>query len=63
MDDLEGCLRLEVSGTDRGTASAVARRLREKIEQTMVGKSNLPAMAGVVGFYAQLIMLQLVEAP
>jgi hypothetical protein len=25
-DDLEGCLRLEVSGTDRGTASAVACR-------------------------------------
>jgi hypothetical protein len=63
LDDLEGRLRLEVSGTDRGTASAVARRLREKIEQAAVGNSNLPAMVGVVGFYAQLIMLQLVVAP
>jgi hypothetical protein len=61
-DDLEGCLRLEVSGTDRGTASAVARRLREKIEQAMVGHSSLSAMAGVVGFDAQRMLLQLVEA-
>jgi hypothetical protein len=32
FDDLEGCLRLEVSGIDRGTAAAVARRLQQKIE-------------------------------
>jgi len=63
LDDLEWCLRLEVSGTDRGTAAAVARRLREKIEQASVGHSNLAAIAGVIGFYAQLILLQLVEAP
>ena len=52
LDDLEGCLQLKVSGTDRGTAAAVARRLREKIEQASVGHSNLSAMAGGVGFYA-----------
>jgi hypothetical protein len=59
----EGYLRLEVSGIDRGTAAAVARRLQQKIEQAAAGNSNLPAMAGVVGFLAELILLEVVEAP
>jgi len=63
LDDLEGCLRLEVSGVDRGTAAAVVRRLQQKIEQAAAGNSNLPAMAGVVGFRPQLILLEVVEAP
>lgn len=63
FDDLEGCLRLEVSGIDRGTAAAVARRRQQKIEQAAAGNSNLPAMAGVVGFRAQLIQLKVVEVP
>jgi hypothetical protein len=63
FEDLEGCLRLEVSGIDRGTVAAVARRLQQKIEQAAAGNSNLPAMAGVVGFQPQLIMLHVVEAP
>ena len=63
FDDLEGCLRLEVSGIDRGTAAAIARRLQQKIEQAAAGNSNLPAMAGVVGFRAQLIQLKVVEVP
>jgi hypothetical protein len=63
LDDMEGCLRLEVSGVDRGTAAAVARRPRQKIEQAVAGNSNLPAMAGVIGFRAQLIQLEVVEPP
>jgi hypothetical protein len=63
LDDLEGCLRFEVSGIDRNTAAAVARRLQQKIEQAATGNSNLPAMAGVVGFRVQLILLEVVEAP
>lgn len=63
FDDLEGCLRLEVPGIDRGTAAAVTRRLQQKIEQAAASNSNLPAMAGVVGFRAQLIQLKVVEAP
>jgi hypothetical protein len=59
----EGYLRLEVSGIDRGTAAAVAHRLQQKIEQAAAGNSNLPAMAGVVGFLAELILLEVVEAP
>jgi hypothetical protein len=49
-DDLEDCIRLEVSGTSSGGSSEVSRRLQEKIAQTARGKSNLPAMAAVVGF-------------
>ena len=59
--DLEDCIRLEVSGVDRGNAAAVARRLREKLDQAAAGASNLPAIAGVVGFRAHLILLSLLE--
>lgn len=57
LEDLEDCLRLEVSGTDRGEESEVDYRLREKREQTVAGNCNLPAMAGVVGFRARVIKL------
>lgn len=60
-EDLEGCIRFEVSGTDRGAASEVAQRLRDKLNQAAAGASNLPAMAGVVGFRAQLVMLQVLD--
>ena len=58
LDDLEACLRLEVSGTDSPSRAAVDRRLREKIDQARRGNSNLPAMAGVVGFQVRLILLE-----
>ena len=60
-DDLESCIRLEISGTDRGNAAAVAVRLREKLAQAKRGDSNLPAMAGVIGFHALLIRLARLE--
>ena len=56
-DDLENCLRLEVSGVDRGPPSAVTRRLARKLDQLARGAGNLPAMAGVVGFEARAILL------
>jgi len=55
--DLEDCIRLEVSGVDRGNAATIARRLREKLDQAAAGASNLPAVAGVVGFKARIILL------
>lgn len=55
--DLENCIRLEISEIDRGNAATVVRRLNDKLEQTTLGNSNLPAIAGVVGFRAQLIRL------
>jgi hypothetical protein len=61
--DLEAALRLEVSGVDKGSSAAVTHRLNMKLEQAAMGASNLPALAGVVGFRARLIMLKSVSAP
>ena len=55
--DLEDCRRLEVSGVDRGSPSALRRRLMAKLRQAAAGGSNLPALAGVVGFKARLVTL------
>jgi hypothetical protein len=55
--DLEECWRLEVSGVDRGPEDTVRQRLRAKLAQAARGHSNLPALAGVVGFRARLILL------
>lgn len=48
--DLEDCIRLEVSGTDKGEISSMRGRLSEKVAQAKAGQSNLPAIAAVVGF-------------
>lgn len=56
-DDLEDCLRLEVSGVDRGDESTVYLRLRQKIQQTLSGSSSLPAIAAVVGFRSRVVAL------
>jgi len=63
VEDLEGTVRLEASGTDRGDHSTVARRLREKVDQALNGHSSLPAIAVVVGFHAQLVMIEQVGSP
>jgi hypothetical protein len=56
-DDLESCVRLEVSGMDEGNPQALARRLAAKVRQAATGASLLPAVAGVVGFEAKRILL------
>jgi hypothetical protein len=62
-DDLESFERLEVSGVDAGDRHSVARRLTSKVAQ-VASAGNLPALAGVVGFAASLIMIKRVsEAP
>jgi hypothetical protein len=61
-EDLENCFRLEVSGTDAGTKSDIEVRLREKMEQTQRGKSNLPAIASIVGFKEQTVLIKRVGA-
>lgn len=60
LEDLENCFRLEVSGTHSDKSEA-KRRLRMKLEQAKKGKSNLPALAAVIGFRIQLILLQTVD--
>ena len=52
IEDLETCIRLEVSGTSAGASKEITRRLLEKIAQAGRGQSNLPAIAAVVGFKA-----------
>ncbi|MDM8523221.1 hypothetical protein QUF80_07610 [Desulfococcaceae bacterium HSG8] len=59
-DDLEYCRRLEVSGTNSDKYE-VNRRLKAKVKQAREGKSNLPAIAVVVGFKVKLISMQAVE--
>jgi len=59
--DLEDCYRLEVSGLDTGNRAAVEARLRQKVEQTRRGASNLPAIASVVGFKELAIAIQKVS--
>ncbi len=59
-EDLEDCFRLEVSGTHLDE-QRVKSRLAEKVRQAHRGKSNLPALAVVVGFRVGLISTQSVE--
>lgn len=60
-DDLEDCYRLEVSGLDAGSRTAVQARLRQKVEQARRGASNLPAIASVVGFKELTVAIQRLE--
>jgi hypothetical protein len=60
--DLETCLRLEISGLDRGDRGRVSQRIHQKLEQAAAGSSNLPALAGVVGFRERLILFQPLES-
>jgi hypothetical protein len=61
IEDLENCWRLEVSGTDRGNNAAVERLLQRKVLQAKVGNSNLPALAGVIGFEVLRILIEYVD--
>jgi len=61
-DDLERCLRLEVSGLDTGARSAVEARLRQKVDQARRAASNLPAIASVVGFKERAIAIRKVSS-
>jgi hypothetical protein len=58
VDDLEDCLRLEVSGVNDGDEKAVRKRLLEKVVQAQRGNSSLPAIAGVIGFSERLVLLK-----
>jgi hypothetical protein len=61
VDDLESCVRLEVSGTNLDEAD-VRHRLTSKVKQARAGVSFLPAVAAVVGFKVRLIAIRSVEA-
>lgn len=55
--NLEGVVRLEVSGFNQpGSKADLRGRLRVKIEQTRRARSIVPAVAGVVGFSLCLVL-------
>jgi hypothetical protein len=56
-EDMESCLRMEVSGVGAGNETVIRARLRQKLRQTEKGRSNLPALAAVIGFREKLIMI------
>ena len=56
-EDLEDCVRVEVSGVGCGSESDVDARVRKKLKQAALGNSDLPARAAVVGFGAALISI------
>jgi|SRR5581483_3508993 hypothetical protein len=56
--DLENCFRLEVSGVGAGDRKDVSKRLLGKVQQARNGNSSLPALAGVMGFAAKLLLVQ-----
>lgn len=56
-DDLEECVRLELSGVDAGAAQLVRYRVTEKLSQVSKGNVDTPAIAAVTGFRSQLIIL------
>jgi hypothetical protein len=58
LEDLEDCFRLEISGVSEGAPREVTKRLLEKVQQAREGDSNLPALAGVIGFSSKTIMVQ-----
>ena len=49
---------MEISGVDHGPEGTIFGRLRAKLKQAASGRSNLPALAVVVGFKARLIVLE-----
>jgi hypothetical protein len=64
VSDLEDCIRLEVSGVDAGDQVDVRRRLVQKVGQVREGKGSLPALAGVIGFSARLLLVRdVMDAP
>jgi hypothetical protein len=60
LEDLEGCYRLEVSGT-KLEEQELRRMLNRKIRQAKAGRSSLPAIVTVVGFSVRLIAMRFVE--
>ena len=59
INNLKEWIRLEISGTQSDEVE-VKTRLRQKVKQAAAGRSNLPAVAIVVGFKVRLIKAQTV---
>jgi hypothetical protein len=60
-DLLEDAIRFEVSGTDLSEPD-VRSRMREKRQQLMASRRDLPGLACVVGFKIKQVLIQAVRA-
>lgn len=58
LGDFERCIRLEVSGTDKGDVGDINTRLAAKLSQAKAGESDLPALAAVVGFRLRQVVVK-----
>jgi hypothetical protein len=58
--NLEQATRLEISGLDRCREDALLYRLGRKVEQARLGRSSMPARAGVIGFQLRRIAFRVV---
>ncbi len=56
-EDLENCIRMEISGVSAGNKAVIEERLRKKVKQAEKSQSNLPAIASVIGFKELLIAM------
>jgi len=62
LDDLENSHRFEVSGISLADETKINTRLRRKVAQAKAGRSNLPAIAAVVGFSNKTVLMEDVGA-
>jgi hypothetical protein len=58
LDDLENSHRFEVSGISLADETKINARLRRKVAQAKAGRSNLPAIAAVVGFSSKTVLIE-----
>jgi hypothetical protein len=58
LDDLENSHRFEVSGISIADEAKISARLRRKVAQAKAGRSNLPAIAAVVGFSNKTVLME-----
>jgi hypothetical protein len=58
LDDLENSHRFEVSGISFADKTKIKARLQRKVAQATAGRSNLPAIAAVVGFSTKIVIME-----
>ncbi len=62
IEDLEGAIRLEISGTEHGDTSVIRRRLTEKLGQLHRGTEYTPGIAIVVGIVARALHIATLDS-
>lgn len=58
FEDLENKYRFEVSGISLADETKIKARLQRKVAQAIAGRSNLPAIAAIVGFSTKTVLME-----